>query len=211
MPQWNPFGRPGAGAPNPNENQGRPPVCFTNFLLIYNFFSSCFFQLPPSNPNAPYRPQNAQHLSDNSFSSLPSTASHTDQTRVPAAMRTNLLFGDVRFDEEIKAAKEIERRQWLDDLQKQVEENKRGRFTRNETDRRHDFLNDNVPSIVQEAANRHQQQNGISPPRNHGVQQIHDKHSDADDGSKSDKRTQLMDKLKRHGYPTDTLSSNSNR
>ena len=174
-----------------------------NFLLISSLISSVL-QVPTSNPTASYRPSIAHHLSDNSFSSLPPTGSHVDQSRVPAAMRTNLLFGDVRFDEDIKATKELERRQWLDDLQKQVEENKRGRFTRN------DFLNGNVPSIVQEAANRHQQQNGTSPTRNPTVQQTYDKHSDIDDGSKSDKRTQLMDKLKRHGYPTETLTSNSN-
>jgi hypothetical protein len=129
-------------------------------------------------------------------------------------MRTNLLFGDVRFDEDVKTAKEIERRQWLDDLQKQVEDNKRHRYTQQETERRYNFLNENVPSIVQEAANRHQQQNGTSPKRNPGqnslVQQTHDKFHEADDEQKSDKRSQLMDKLKRHGYPTDSLSSNSN-
>jgi hypothetical protein len=32
MPLWNPFGRPGAGAPNLNENQARPPVCL---LTLY--------------------------------------------------------------------------------------------------------------------------------------------------------------------------------
>ena len=33
MPVWNPFGRPGAGAPNPNENQARISVCF---LILAN-------------------------------------------------------------------------------------------------------------------------------------------------------------------------------
>jgi len=42
------------------------------------------------------------------------------------------------------------------------------------------------------------------------VQQTHDKFHEADDSAKYDKRSQLMDKLKRHGYPTDTFSSNSN-
>ena len=91
---------------------------------------------------------------------------HSDQTRFPAAMRTNLLFGDVRFDEDVKTAKEIERRQWLEDLQKQIEDNKRHKYTRQETERRQDFLNENVQPILQEAANRHQQQKEI-PTTNH--------------------------------------------
>lgn len=73
-------------------------------------------------------------------------------------MRRNLLFGDVRFDEDVKTAKEIERRQWLDDLQKQIEDNKRKRYSYQEIERRNDFLNENVRPIVQEAANRHQPQ-----------------------------------------------------
>ena len=72
-------------------------------------------------------------------------------------MRTNLLFGDVRFDEDVKTAKELERRQWLDDLKKQVEDNKRTKYSQYETDRRYNFLNDNVQPIIQEAANRQQQ------------------------------------------------------
>jgi len=83
-------------------------------------------------------------------------------------MRTNLLFGDVRFDEDVKTAKEIERRQWLDDLHKQIEDNKRKKYTQQETDRRYDFLNENVQPIIQEAANRHQQQKDFSTTNNSG-------------------------------------------
>ena len=56
---------------------------------------------------------------------------------------TNLLFGDVRFEDDVKAAKEIDRRRWLDDLQRQVEENKNKNSYRVETDRRQNFLYDN--------------------------------------------------------------------
>jgi hypothetical protein len=107
----------------------------------------------PSRPPLPPAP--AQKSDHSSFSLSPGLI-HNDQTRVPAAMRTNLLFGDVRFEEDIRTAKEIERRQWLGDLQKQIEDNKRSKFTRHEVERRQDFLNENVQSLIQEAANRHQ-------------------------------------------------------
>jgi len=133
-------------------------------------------------------------------------------------MRTNLLFGDVRFDDDVKAAKEIERRQWLDDLHKQIEDNKRKRFVLQETERRQDFLNENVQTIIQEAANRHPQQKDFSTTNNSGqdlnkfqqndssVQQTYDKIHEADDSTKYDKRAQLIDKLKRNGYQADFLN-----
>jgi hypothetical protein len=133
-------------------------------------------------------------------------------------MRTNLLFGDVRFDEDVKTAKEIERRQWLNDLQKQIEDNKRNKFTLHETERRQDFLNENVQPLVQEAANRHQQQNQTSTKMTNGqdlsklqqhdsiVQQTYDKILEAAELAKYDKRTQLMDKLKRNGHQIDSLA-----
>ena len=68
------------------------------------------------------------------------------------------MFGDVRFEDDIKNAKEIERRQWLEDLQKQIEENKRKKFLPAETERRKDFLHENVQPLIQEAANRHNPQ-----------------------------------------------------
>ena len=64
----------------------------------------------------PYRPPDT--------SSIQTNIVLNDQTHVPAAMRTNLLFGDVRFEDDVRTAKEIERRQWLEDLQRQVEEKK---------------------------------------------------------------------------------------
>jgi hypothetical protein len=93
----------------------------------------------PSRPPLPPAP--AQKSDHSSFSLSPGLI-HNDQTRVPAAMRTNLLFGDVRFEEDIR--------------QKQIEDNKRSKFTRHEVERRQDFLNENVQSLIQEAANRHQ-------------------------------------------------------
>ena len=135
-PLWNPFGRPGAGAPNGTENQARPPV--SNTAVAYR---------PPVPP--------APRKSDASTISSSPSLGHVDQNHIPAAMRTNLLFGDVRYEVDVKTAKELERRQWLDDLHKQIEENKRKKFTQDETDRRYDFLNEKVQPIVQEAFNRH--------------------------------------------------------
>ena len=45
-----------------------------------------------------------------------------DQSRVPAAMRTSLQFGDVMFDEDIKKTKELERKKWLLELEEQKRE-----------------------------------------------------------------------------------------
>lgn len=165
MPLWNPFGRPGAGAPNPNDNTARPTVSFLSFPLRFLIIS--FVQPMPTETGTAYRPPLpppppppqtvAQKLDQSSFSSTP-TYIHSDQIRVPAAMRTNLLFGDVRFEEDVKTAKEIERRQWLGDLQRQIEDNKRKKMGSYETDRRYDFLQENVQPLLQEAASRHQQQ-----------------------------------------------------
>ena len=164
MPVWNPFGRPGAGAPNPNEMTARPTVSCSNFVPSLLLISP--LQPMPTDVGTAYRPPlppppppqvpAAQKLDQSAFSSTP-TYVHSDQTRVPAAMRTNLLFGDVRFEEDVKTAKEIERRQWLGDLQRQIEENKRKKMGSYETDRRYDFLQENVQPLLQEAANRHQQ------------------------------------------------------
>lgn len=133
-------------------------------------------------------------------------------------MRRNLFFGDVRFDDDVKTAKEIERRQWLDDLQKQIEEKKRNKFSQYDTDRRQDFLNENVQPIVQEAANRQQQINNSTQDANRFqqhdalVQQTYEKMLEANDSAKYEKRMQLIEKLKRSGHQTDhlvkTLTSN---
>lgn len=149
-----------------------------------------------------------------------------DQTRVPAAMRTNLLFGDVRFENDVKTAKEVERRQWLEDLQKQIEENKRKKFTQQETERRQDFLQENLQPLMQEAANRHQTHVDPSPapPSNtflttttsgqetqkstrHDsvVQQTYDKILEATEMAKYEKKAQLIEKLRRNGHKTDLL------
>jgi hypothetical protein len=166
----------------------------------------------------PYRPPDT--------SSGPTNIVLNDQTRIPAAMRRNLLFGDVRFEDDVKSAKEIERRQWLDDLQKQIEENKRQKFTQQETERRQDFLHENLQPLVQEAAHRHQQQKETSPipPSNtlttnssgqdlnktnrHDsiVQQTYGKILEATELAKYDKKAQLIEKLKRNGHKTDLLA-----
>ena len=133
-------------------------------------------------------------------------------------MRTNLLFGDVRYEDDVKTAKEIERRQWLDDLQKQIEDNKRKKYTQQETDRRQDFLHENVQPLVQEAANRYQQQKDTSTSNNSRqdfhkldrhdsvVQHTYDKILEAEELAKYDRRSQLIDKLKRNGHQTDLLA-----
>lgn len=175
-PVWNPFGRPGAGAPNTNELQSKDS---TGIVL-------------------------------------------NDQTRVPAAMRTNLLFGDVRFEDDVRTAKERERRQWLDDLQKQIEENKRQRSTQQETERRQDFLQENIQPLIQEAAQRHQQETPAptttttmnttsqdaqrSSRHDSVVQQTYDKILEATELAKYEKKIQLIEKLKRNGHQTDLLA-----
>ena len=47
---------------------------------------------------------------------------HADQSKVPAAMRTSILFGDVRFDEDIKKTRELEKKKWLQELEEQKRE-----------------------------------------------------------------------------------------
>ncbi|CAF0947908.1 unnamed protein product [Rotaria sordida] len=186
---WNPFGRPGGGAPNINENQSR-----TSQL--------------PSNTVVSHRPPIPPHT-NNSSSSLSPTLTHSDQTHVPAAMRTNLLFGDVRFEDDVKTAKEIERRQWLEDLQKQVEENKHKKYFQQETDRRQDFLHENIRPLVQEAAHRHQQQtnhNGQDLNRFNQHDSLVQQNFETNESTKYDKRAQLVEKLKRNGYPIDSLT-----
>ena len=130
-------------------------------------------------------------------------------------MRRNLLFGDVRFEDDVRAAKEIDRRQWLDALQKQVEENQNRKYTHVEPERRQDFLRDNIQPLVQEAASRHQQQKETSTTNN-TKQDLNrfDQHdssmqqtrSEGDKSTKHDKRAQLIDKLKRNGYQMDLLT-----
>jgi len=165
-----------------------------------------------------YRPPDSSSISSNIVLN--------DQTRIPAAMRTNLLFGDVRFEDDVKTAKEIERRQWLDDLQKQIEENKRHKFTQQETERRQDFLHENLQPLVQEAAQRHQQQLDPSPipssntlrtnsngqdlnkSQRHDtiVRHTYDKILEATELAKYEKKAQLIEKLKRNGHQTDLLA-----
>jgi len=87
-------------------------------------------------------------------------------------MRTNLAFGNGRQEQDIKTMQEIERRQWLDDLHKQIEENKRKKYASQESERRQDFLRDNVQPLIQEAANRHQQPPEISTTNHHTGQDL---------------------------------------
>ena len=138
-------------------------------------------------------------------------------------MRTNLLFGDVRFEDDVKSAKELERRQWLDDLQKQIEENKRTKVTQQETERREDFLHDSLQPLMQEAAHRQQQREPAPAPTkppvsNSGqdtskskrhdsvVQETYSKILEATELAKYEKKALLIEKLKRNGHKTDLLA-----
>lgn len=145
-----------------------------------------------------------------------------DQTRVPAAMRTNLLFGDVRFEDDVRTAKEVERRQWLDDLRKQIEENKKQKSTQLETERRQDFLQENLQPLVQEAANRHQNlgttptketpvapaaaETNRSTQHDSVVEQTYKKILEATELAKYEKKAQLIERLKRNGHKTELLA-----
>jgi hypothetical protein len=150
-----------------------------------------------------------------------------DQINVPAAMRTNILFGDVRFDDHVRTAKEVERRQWLNDLRQQIEENKRQKFTQQESERRQDFLHEHLQPLMEEAAHRHVKQQDMSPisPSNpvqtntmniiettksnqHDsiVQQTYKKILEAAELAKYEKKKQLIEKLKRNGHRTDLLA-----
>jgi hypothetical protein len=58
--------------------------------------------------------------------------------KVPAAMRTSLLFGDVLFEDDVKKTKELERKKWLLELEAQKKE----KLMEKEYNREKDKLND---------------------------------------------------------------------
>lgn len=66
------------------------------------------------------------------------SSSFHDQTKVPAAMRTSLLFGDVMFDDDVKRTKEIERKKWLAELDAQ----RRDKMFEKEYNKEKDKIND---------------------------------------------------------------------
>jgi hypothetical protein len=47
---------------------------------------------------------------------------NNDQSKVPAAMRTSVMFGNFNNEDEIKKTKELERKKWLQDLEAQKKE-----------------------------------------------------------------------------------------
>ena len=63
--------------------------------------------------NEKIRHQDQQKLYD------PAPNVYHDQSKVPPAMRTSILFGDVVFDDDIKKTKEFERKKWLQELDEQ--------------------------------------------------------------------------------------------
>ncbi|CAF0956448.1 unnamed protein product [Adineta ricciae] len=159
MPYWDPFGRPGAGAPKRHDTQSR----------IYNPIAN----VPPLHRSPP-------RVQENSVSAIPPT----DRGRVPAAMRTNIAFGNDRHQEDVETLKEMERRQWLDDLHKQIEENKRKKYVQQESERRQDFLRDKVHPLVQEAASRHP-----PPPPSSDVSSTHHNVDVKSNGATSNQRS----------------------
>ena len=63
--------------------------------------------------NESIRQQDQQKL----FDAVPNA--YHDQSKVPPAMRTSIMFGDVVFDDDIKKTKELERKRWLQELDEQ--------------------------------------------------------------------------------------------
>ena len=107
------------------------------------------------------------------------------------------------------------------------------KFTQQETERRQDFLHENLQPLMQEAAARQQQKEGGAPPPQQPpqptaapalapsgsgqdlnklnrhetvVQQTYDKIREAAELAKYEKRSQLIEKLKRNGHKTDLLA-----
>ncbi len=203
------------------KKSGSRTYLFSLSYFLHKIDFLIFLQQSSSSIIMPYRPPDLSSVSTNIVLN--------DQTRVPAAMRTNLLFGDVRFEDDVKNAKEIERRQWLDDLQKQIEDNKRYKFTQQETERRQDILHESVQPLMQEASNRYQQQQqqkesspiptsntlntthsgqDLNKTNRHDsvVKQTYDKILEATELAKYEKKAQLIEKLKRNGHNTDLLA-----
>ncbi|CAF1248423.1 unnamed protein product [Didymodactylos carnosus] len=261
MPTWNPFGKPGAGAPpgtdnnfrtnqqpNQNINNNGYPIPVHNERSTTNTHQP-LQPLPQNRPQTQFRlPIDDDLYKNSNFNDGHSLATTlTDQTKVPAAMRTNLLFGDVRFDDQVKTAKELERKQWLDDLKLQIEENKRQKITQKESERKQDILQEQIQPLLEKATHNHyqnRQQNGFSQqnlsPRSNGdkdkgeadktnilgqppqhsqpssdiqklnrhenvVKETYNKIVEASKMAEFDKRSQLIEKLKRGGHKVDKL------
>jgi hypothetical protein len=65
-----------------------------------------------------------------------------DQSKVPAAMRTSVFFGDVKYEDDIKKTKELERKKWLLELEVQKKENLIHKEFGKERDRLNDLRQD---------------------------------------------------------------------
>lgn len=145
-----------------------------------------------------------------------------DQSRIPAAMRTNLLFGDVRFEDDVKTAKEVERQRWLDDLRRQIDENKRKKYSQEENERRQEIVQENllstrenppVSNIFQTQTTTTPSSAPAAPPETNRstqhdslVQQTYQKILEAAEKAKYEKKAQLIEKLKRNGHKTELLA-----
>ncbi|CAF0869001.1 unnamed protein product [Didymodactylos carnosus] len=252
MPVWNPFGKPGAGAPSGTDNNAR-----TNQQPNQNSAYNSSIPIPvnterstttshqaPSQtyPKSQFRlPIDEDLYKNNNSNDIRSFSTmFNDQTRVPAAMRTNLLFGDVRFDDQVQMAKEVERKQWLDGLKSQIEDNKKKQFTIKINERKQDVLQEQIQPFLERATQNHyqnRQHNGFNQenisPRSNGdrdreqppqnsqsssdirklnhhenvVKQTYDKIVEASKMAEFEKRSQLIEKLKRGGHQVDKLQN----
>ncbi len=116
---WNPFGRPGAGAPRAAALQVEQPIKKTASYMHKEELSKKQLEMLAGRPSSIH-----------------------DQAHVPAAMRTSLLFGDVLFDDDVKRTKELERKKWLNELEAQKREKLMEKEFNKEKDKLTDFKKD---------------------------------------------------------------------
>jgi hypothetical protein len=133
---WNPFGRPGGGAPN---YRTTAQLSEDNLNLLKNLSKN---QAATTNDNNTMQ----QRL--------------MDQSKVPAAMRTSVFFGDVKYEDDIKKTKELERKKWLLELELQKKE----KFIEKEFGKERDRLNE-LKQELELSQPPPQQQRHQQPPR----------------------------------------------
>jgi hypothetical protein len=80
--------------------------------------------------------------------------SFNDHSKIPAAMRTSVMFGDVMFEDDIRKTKEAERKRWLQELEAQ----RRDKVFQNELIREKEKLSDRSPPPQTQTHNYQQPQ-----------------------------------------------------
>ena len=140
MEPWYPFGKPGPGAgpkkpqenlnesnssktsslpPQPNsapaKNKKRPGTQQQQQLQLdeYNRIAQQLSEIQAAEEMLKREVLLNEKKKDTNY------GNSNDQSKVPAAMRTNIMFGDVKFEDDIKKAKELERKKWLQELEMQ--------------------------------------------------------------------------------------------